>query len=445
MEYPGSHLTKSWRRALLIACFVLFFVLFPIIVLLAAGYRYDWRNGLLRETGSISVDIKPTNAKIFLNNIEIKESIPVRLNNITPRKYLIKITAPGYYDWQKEIEVKNKQTTYIKEISLLKNNEPKKIINRSGENLALSVDGRYLAYYYEQNIWLYDHNTQTDKKILKWSEKEIPLLKWSKKQYYLAIAKKTDTTITIIDVEKQKQWPIINPDEKNINKYEWQETVEPELVFSTDKKIFVARPNIQKIIEMTDNKYLDWTVENGALWTLQINSTTNQARIVKDTLGFATDLTTSNPLPENASFNNNWTLFAAQGNTALLKKTNSTEMVIVNSDKHFNINGEHALISSNNAWWLIWTPWELLSFSEGEEPVLLNRSGEQLQQVWPLDEYNTLALIWSDKATVLFPYYDVGHTLINKQINSSVVENKEKVLYFSTKRPEKAGIWELEY
>lgn len=445
MEYPESHLTKPWRRALLIACFILFFVLFPIIVMLAAGYRYDWHNGLLRETGSISVDIKPTSAKIFLNDIEIKGSIPIRLNNITPRKYIIKITALGYYDWQKEIEVKNKQTIYIKEISLLKNNEPKKILNRSGENLVLSADGRYLAYYSGQGIWIYDHNTQIEKMILKWPGKETPLLKWSKKQYYLAIAEKNNPTITIIDAEKQKQWQVVSPDGQNINKYEWQEIIEPELVFGTSKKIFVARPNTQKIIEMANNQYLDWTIENGALWTLQNSSTTNKIKIVKDTLGFSTDLTANSLLPDNINLNTSWSLQAAKGNTALIKKANSPEMTIINPNKYWNINGEHSIVSDYNSWWLIWTPWELLSFSEGEEPILLNRSGEQLQQVWPLDEYNTLALIWSDKATVLFPYYDVGHTLINKKINSSAVENKNKILYFSTNQPEKNGIWELEY
>jgi len=76
---------------------------------------------------------------------------------------------------------------------------------------------------------------------------------------------------------------------------------------------------------------------------------------------------------------------------------------------------------------------------------MLNRSGEQLQQVWPLDEYNTLALIWSDKTTILFPYYDVGHSFLNKKIDSSAVDNKNKILYFSNSQSDKPGIWELNY
>lgn len=442
MEYPGSHLTKPWRRALLITCLVLFFVLCPVIVMLAAGYRYDWHNGLLRETGSISVDIKPADAKIFLNDVEIKENLPIRLNNITPRKYTIRITAAGYYDWQKEIEVKNKQTSYIKEISLLKKEEPKKISNHLGTNLSLSSDGRYLAYYYENSIWVYDRNTQTEQIIYKLTNGSSPRITWSKKQYFLAIQKNTNT-INVINIENQQNWLVNSPDKKGIQKYEWQNTIEPELVFSTQNKIYVARPTTQKIIEMTENKYVDWVVEDGALWTLQTDPITKQIKIIKDTLGFATDITNGAAQPTNLLSINDWRLEAAGSNVAILKKTNSNETMIVNNKKNYPINGDKIILSKYSNWWLIWTPWELVSFSDNSEPVLLNRSGEQLQQVWPMDEYNTLALVWSDKTTVLFPYYDVGHNLINQKIINSVIDNNNKIFYFIAE--EKTGIWQLKY
>jgi len=447
MEYPGSHLTKPWRNALLITAFVSFFVIFPIVVMTAAGYRYDWKNGLLRETGSISIDIKPTNAVIYLNDIEIKEKIPVRLNNITPRKYIVRVTAAGYYDWQKEIEVKNKQTVYIKEISLLKNNEPTKIINRGGDGLTLSADGRYLAYYSENGVWIYDHNTQTEKKVASWNEKTAPSLKWSLKKYYLAIGKQTESeTITIIDAEKQTPWYVTDAQKLPINKFQWQESAETELIFSTAKKIFVARPTTQKIIEEADNKYQDWFSENGSLWTLQVSSTP-EIKIIKDTLGFATNFSAVDymSLGAKTSTTSDWTISLAQNNTVLLKKKNTSEMFIAYSGGFTGITGEKSFVSPYNSWWLIWTPWELNSYSSGSEPVLLNRSGEELRQVWPLDEYNTLLLVWKDKATILFPYYDVGHILINKTTDSSVADSKNKILFFSTKIAEKNSIWELKY
>lgn len=412
--------------------------------MLSMGYRYDWRNGFLRETGAISIDIKPNNAKVYLNDIELKSGIPIRLNNITPRKYLLKITATGFYDWEKEIEVKNKQTIYIKEISLLKKSNPQKISENKANDLKLSTDGRYLAYYFNDNIWAYDKNNKTEKIILNWKNKKNPTIEWGKKQNILMVAEENSDEFFIIDFNKEKQWQASSPDKKNINKYEWQEVSEPELVFSTETSVFVARPNTQKIIKMTENKYQNWSMENGALWTAQKNTNTNQIEIIKDTLGFAQNIS------NNISFTDNlnsdiWQLSRARENIALIKKNNSSEMIIINNGKYFKINGEKSIISDYNSWWLIWTPWELVSFSDGREPVMLNRSGEQLQQVWPLDEYNTLALIWSDKTTILFPYYDVGHSFLNRKINGSAVDNKNKILYFSSSQLDKSGIWELNY
>ncbi|MBP6859451.1 MAG: hypothetical protein KBC69_02430, partial [Candidatus Magasanikbacteria bacterium] len=94
-------------------------------------------------------------------------------------------------------------------------------------------------------------------------------------------------------------------------------------------------------------------------------------------------------------------------------------------------------------WWLLWSEWELWTYSQGEEPNLLNRSGEQLKYTLPLDRYNTLALIWGDRATVLFPYYFVGHDLINEKINLPQADTENKILYFTNEK--KDGIWKLVY
>ena len=71
MEYPGSHFTKIYRRAFFILFITFFLVLSPIIIMYALGYRYDIKNGLLRETGAISIDIKPKNITTYLNKLKI--------------------------------------------------------------------------------------------------------------------------------------------------------------------------------------------------------------------------------------------------------------------------------------------------------------------------------------------------------------------------------------
>ena len=109
----------------------------------------------------------------------------------------------------------------------------------------------------------------------------------------------------------------------------------------------------------------------------------------------------------------------------------------------FKISGDKNIISDSNDWWLMWSWWELQSYVEGNEPLLLNRSGEKLQEVIPLDKYNTLALIWADKTTILYPYYLVTHDFINLAVKNARANQGEKILYFLTN--DKTGIWSLKY
>lgn len=93
----------------------------------------------------------------------------------------------------------------------------------------------------------------------------------------------------------------------------------------------------------------------------------------------------------------------------------------------------------------MWSQWEAWTYSEGEEPYLLNRSGEHLQEIIPLDKYNTLALTWADKTTVLFPYYLVSHDFINEKIEDLSADTENKILYFINQDKNKEGIWKLNY
>jgi hypothetical protein len=59
---------KIWkRRIILIIAFSLFFVVSPILVFYAMGYRYDFKNKAFRQIGMIILESKPDNADIFIN------------------------------------------------------------------------------------------------------------------------------------------------------------------------------------------------------------------------------------------------------------------------------------------------------------------------------------------------------------------------------------------
>jgi len=103
MTYSKTYLTRTVRRAIMLSLISAFFIISPLIIFYTAGYRYDFAEQIIKQTGVISIDIKPVNAIVYLNDVQIKKKIPIRLPNRAPGTYHLKITAPGYQLWEKDI------------------------------------------------------------------------------------------------------------------------------------------------------------------------------------------------------------------------------------------------------------------------------------------------------------------------------------------------------
>lgn len=442
MEYPGAKFTKPIRLAVLLLFIAAFFLIAPTVVIYSAGYRFDFRNGLLRETGSLSVDILPKDASVYLDGLKIDEKMPIRLNNISPHKYSLKISAPEYYEWEKQIEIHNNQTTYIKDIVLLRKEKPLLVTNEKAKQLSLSKSGRYLAYLTEDgSLRIRDLLTDSPSKIF--SLKDGPyLLRWSPFNDYLAVGsqKAPFKELYVINTEKNHEVTDLITNLNGIMKFGWRNSTEPELYFGDQETInsFLPRTGQKRMI--SENKYLDWYLQN-VLWTLEANTTTNSLEIRKDALGFNDLFKNIYPAEkETTSSLYLWKISQITGQTILLKN-DFGHFRIINGDNDFIISADNDLLSQFNNWLILWSPWELWTHSEGEEPFLLSRSGEELIQVEPLDQFNTLALVWKDRVTALYPYYFIERQLVDKEAKSIAADNQNRVLYYALEN----GIWKLSY
>ncbi len=448
MEYPGTTLTKPIRRFIFLFFVGLFFVISPIIIMYTSGYRYDFQNGLLRETGSINIDIVPTTAEVYLNNVKLKSSIPVRLNNLAPGKYIVTIKNTGYLDWQKNIEIKNKETVYIKDIVLLKRNEPTSIHDGIVQETVISNNGQFLIYSVVQNnkkeIWQKNlKNNELSMVENGFFATETLKISFMPNGLYYSISSFNlpYNKIILINAEKPtKKIDLTSFSRIPIIKYQWKESSAPEIYYATTQQIMTFFPENSDQIFITKNIFADWYMENGQLWILNNNTSTQTAILTRDTLGFKnlffTDFETTAE---------SWEILTAKSDFVLLKKRNQPEMLLLTNGKKYTITGEKFIISKYNNWFIAWTPWEIWTHAQNEEPVLLNRSGLQLQQVIPLDKYNTLGLVWNDNTTALFPYYLVSDGLISQKINSATSDSDNRTLYFGGKYNDKDGLWKLEY
>ena len=427
-----------------------------------AGYRYDWHNGLLKETGAISIDVEPKNATIYLNGIKLQDKMPIRLNNIAPAKYSLRITAPEYFDWLKEIEVKNKQTNYTKEISLIKKNKPEILISgprQNGankiDNFAVSSDGGFIIYSTQNNgsteIRLWDNNNRQTTVLSRLNILEATTILWAEKNNYALIADSAApySRLLVINAENPLKQTNLAKNNTPIKKFEWGNSADPQLYYSTKENIFLYSPITAKSQIITKNNYLDWYMENGELWTMEMESSTKQYKITKDTLGFNSVFNRFDPTDINPATgkieNENLQILSARQNTVLLKNNKNSQIVLLTNANKYKIPAEKFLISKYNNWWLMWSHWEIWTYSEGEEPYLLNRSGEHLQELLPLDKHNTLALVLADKTTAIFPYYLVSHDFLSEKITNLSADTNNKILYYLNQDKNKEGIWKLNY
>jgi len=450
MEYPGSILKKPIRKAIVIVFITVFFILAPAIIMYTSGYRYDWKKGILKETGAINIDIEPKNASVVINNIPIKSKIPIRLNERLPGKYQLYISAPGYFDWSKEIEVKNKQTVYIKEISLLQKSQPELLIEGNYSDISLSPDSNFLAYIkkseIQNDINIYNLNDKKEINLTEFDTNNEYKISWAINNNYLAVSERNppfDNLLIYNADDPSKEYDLMALTRYPIDKYQWKETIQPEIYYSTNLRLISFIPTTEQRHVLAKNNWLDWFMENGQLWTIQSNASTSQISLVRDTLGFSEIFAPENlfePTEQNAQ------IIGAINSYVVLKKRDKSEMILLSKNNKFTVAGDNYIISPYDNWLIIWTPWEIWTFAKNDaEPNLLTRSGEGLNQIAALDKYNTLALIWNDRTTVLFPYYLVTHDLINAKIESIAVNIKKHIIFFSAEIDGKNGIWQLLY
>ncbi|MCK4539676.1 PEGA domain-containing protein [Candidatus Parcubacteria bacterium] len=147
------------RRILYIFFILLFCILTPLISFYASGYKLT--SGLkIQKTGILIIDTEPKGAKIFLNekiqqkfiNKILKNNdkclnTPVKIKNLAPGEYDVKISKQGYWDWQKKLSIKSGESTYIEDVTLFKQDSPLILINGEYKYQNISKNKEYIIAF----------------------------------------------------------------------------------------------------------------------------------------------------------------------------------------------------------------------------------------------------------------------------------------------------------
>jgi hypothetical protein len=137
---------KKYRRIYAFTLVIVFFVIAPILVLYATGYRYDFGDNRVIKTGVLSIDSDPRNAQITINGEETSSKTPTVVKNLFPGDYSVSISKDGYFAWEKSFSVSPNRSTSTERVSLLKSDNSTLVTEERASSIIFSQNDSYIAY-----------------------------------------------------------------------------------------------------------------------------------------------------------------------------------------------------------------------------------------------------------------------------------------------------------
>ncbi len=131
-------MTKQTRSIILLICLLLFFTITPWLIFYSLGYRVDLKNQCIIATGGIYVRAEQPGTEVIVDSRFGEKSSffsnSVFMQNLTPEIHNILVKKEGYYSYQKDILVKEKEVAKIENITLFKNNINWEVLDKNQTN-----------------------------------------------------------------------------------------------------------------------------------------------------------------------------------------------------------------------------------------------------------------------------------------------------------------------
>ncbi len=119
-------MTQKSRKILVYSLIFLFFIISPILIFYTQGYRFDFENKKITQTGSLFFKTIPKYTKIYLDGVlEDKTDFlfgSILIENLIPKQYEIIVEKNNYVSWGKTLAIKAKQVNNAKNIILFPEN-----------------------------------------------------------------------------------------------------------------------------------------------------------------------------------------------------------------------------------------------------------------------------------------------------------------------------------
>lgn len=385
------------RRLLYITCIIIFIVVAPPLVLYTAGYRFDWEYRRLVETGSLVIKSNPEGAKVYLSGKLHSAVTPTIINDIMPGKINLEVKKDGFHDWQKNVSINPRVTTFVENIKLFPKSTPQLVL--SGPVIDYWWNNKQDRLAYTNSIGeLRLYNTLNKKDVLLSAAGKftIKTVSWSPQDDRLIFSRNNRDILNhfIINPDQPEKYIDLSTSFKlNFEQIQWDKN-SSDTIYGLSHGVLYRIPFLLKTVRLVQaGPITNFSLSGNKIITLSKAVSKRPALVsyflISDPNNIKPIITRSNA--ENDIFINTNSDLIAIYNTSqrILTVIDPNKKNTVEEKNNFDISGVDKIIWSKDGKRLIYTDIGAVYERSVVEPVskLITRYSQNITNIlWPNDE-----------------------------------------------------------
>ena len=101
--------------------FTLFISIAFGVIFHSLGYRYNKTTNKIELTGLLVIKTIPKEADVYIDGKKIIDKTPLRISNLLPKSYNIRVVKDGFIEWEKTFNIESGKASVFEDIYLFNN------------------------------------------------------------------------------------------------------------------------------------------------------------------------------------------------------------------------------------------------------------------------------------------------------------------------------------
>ncbi len=143
-----NNMSKKVRLIIFISLVITYFIVAPILIYYALGYRFNFDTRTVISTGGFDLKIWPQETNILIDQKIVRRtnifSNDELIQGLLPKKYNIAVEKEGYFTWDKNLNIEANKVTKLENVTLIKESLAFQNVKGSFDNFYISPDEKYI-------------------------------------------------------------------------------------------------------------------------------------------------------------------------------------------------------------------------------------------------------------------------------------------------------------